>query len=185
MAQLAPDEVILGLLKASPTHGYDLLDTFRDRAHLGRVWRMSTSQLYAVLKRLEESGLIVGRSLPQPDAPVRVEYALTAEGEDRLHTWLYDTPPPTSIHRIRVLFLSRLYITTLLNLPPEPMITRQIAACQTQLAVHQTALAQTTAPMESLTLTFMISQLEAALAWLNLCYKEPLILRSLLHHPTN
>ena len=71
MPRLTPDEVVLGLLKAHPTHGYELLETFHDRAHLGRIWNMSTSQLYAVLKRLEEEGASTGHTIPREDAPTK------------------------------------------------------------------------------------------------------------------
>ena len=42
-----------GIVAARARHGYQLIDCFRDTAQLGRVWDLSTSQLYAVLKRLE------------------------------------------------------------------------------------------------------------------------------------
>ncbi|NJL53976.1 PadR family transcriptional regulator [bacterium] len=63
MTQLVPDEVILGLLAVEACHGYQLLDHFRSPAALGRVWNLSTSQLYAVLKRLDRLGYIAGHPL--------------------------------------------------------------------------------------------------------------------------
>ena len=56
MSQLTPDETLLGLLAAQTRHGYELQECFRDPAQLGEVWNLSTSQLYAVLKRLEQQG---------------------------------------------------------------------------------------------------------------------------------
>lgn len=174
MSRLSPDEVLLGLLKAQPAHGYELLDTFRDPAQLGRVWNMSASQLYAVLKRLERSGAILGRDVPQPDAPARTEYTLTDLGEARLTAWLADEHPPASIHRIRVLFLSRLYIATLLQLPADPIIDRQLAVCEAQREKLQQEASQTTSPVERLTLQFVIGQLDSAIAWLHHCRSHPL-----------
>jgi DNA-binding PadR family transcriptional regulator len=49
-----PDELILGLLAAEPMHGYQILARFEAPSELGRVWTMSRSQVYAVLKRLEQ-----------------------------------------------------------------------------------------------------------------------------------
>ena len=174
MKQLTPDEVLLGLLKVQPAHGYELLDWFRSPRHLGRIWKMSTSQLYAVLKRLEENGSIIGRVLPGADAPSRTEYALNDRGEARLMAWLNDPHPPISIHRIRVLFLSRLYIASLLELPTEAIIARQLATCEEHRGRLQTELDKTQTEIETLTLNFMIGQFDAVIRWLKTCPTEPL-----------
>ena len=174
MSRLSPDEVILGLLQAAPSHGYDLLERFRDPAHLGRVWNMSVSQLYAVLNRLESENLITGREIPQSDAPPRTEYAITPLGEQRVAGWLAETQPPVSIHRIRVQFLSRLYIATLLGLPTEGITDRQLAVCETQRDAIREKLARIDSPVETLTLEFVLGQLEAAITWLHRCREHPL-----------
>jgi DNA-binding PadR family transcriptional regulator len=174
MKRLTPDEVLLGLLKAQPAHGYELLETFHDPTRLGHIWNMSASQLYAVLKRLEERGLISGAEVPQPNAPARTEYHLTELGEARLEGWLAEPHPPTSIHRIRVLFLSRLYIAALLDRPDETVITRQLAACESQLARTKAERERTSSPIKALTLDFVIGQLEACIAWLGHCQVHPL-----------
>lgn len=176
MTRLSPDEVLLGLLQAHPSHGYDLLERFRDPAHLGRIWNMSVSQLYAVLKRLESDGMITGRELPQPDAPPRTEYAITPLGDQRVADWLAETQPPISIHRIRVQFLSRLYIATLLDLPTDGVIDRQMAVCEKQRDAIRAGITQTSAPIEILTLEFVLGQLDAAITWLEHCREQPLTL---------
>ena len=181
MARLSPDEVILGLLKATPSHGYDLLERFRDPAHLGRIWNMSTSQIYAVLKRLEQENAITGEPIPQPDAPPKIEYHLTPQGEAQLADWLADPQPPVSIHRIRVVFLSRLYIATLLDLPTEGIIDRQLTVCDSQLEKVQKGIESTPSPVEKLTLEFVAGQLESAIAWLNHCREVPLTLSAPIH----
>ena len=63
MSSITPDETILGLLAVRARHGYELLDCFRDPSQLGEVWKLSTSQIYAVLKRLESQGLTEGQKL--------------------------------------------------------------------------------------------------------------------------
>ncbi len=178
MSRLTPDEVLLGLLKAHPSHGYELLETFRDRAHLGRIWNMSTSQLYAVLKRLEESGAITGREVPCKDAPAHTEYALTNLGEGLLAAWLAEPHPPTSIHRIRVQFLSRLYIAALLDLPSDEIIAHQLAVCEAQMNVIRKETERTESPVEALTLNFVLGQLSACIAWLHHCQTSTLVIPS-------
>src|SRR5690606_30841054 len=100
MSQLTPDETILGLLEAEARHGYQLLATFQDPSQLGHVWNLSTSQLYAVLKRLDQKGDIRGVEVTPPDAPTRTEYQLTEFGHNRLRAWLYDQQPSPSIRRV-------------------------------------------------------------------------------------
>ena len=174
MKRLTPDEVILGLLKVRPAHGYELLEWFRSPQHLGRIWKMSTSQLYAVLKRLEEKDLITGHVLPGSDAPSRIEYIITEKGERRLMDWLDESHPPISIHRIRVLFLSRLYIASLLHLPAEGIIARQRSTCEEHLRGLKSERAGTSTDIEALTLDYMIGQFTTVIRWLKDCQTKPL-----------
>lgn len=166
MNRLVPDEVILGLLKAQPAHGYELMECFRSNSHLGRIWTMSTSQLYAVLKRLSQQGAIEGRPYEVPNAPTRMEYEITSSGKKRLLDWLYTSQPSASVHRIRVLFLSRIFIANLLGLGTDDIVTAQINACQ---AVRDKFLEQcqvNDSEIEVLALDFVIQQMDTAIAWL-------------------
>jgi DNA-binding PadR family transcriptional regulator len=166
MNRPVPDEVILGLLKVQPTHGYQLLEYFRSPSALGRIWTMSASQLYAVLKRLSNEGDIAGKELEVRNAPSRVAYTVTASGEHKLEAWLFDANPSTSIHRIRVLFLSRVFIANLLGTPLEKIVSAQMAACQAQQEIITEQKQSSHSEIEQLTLAFVIGQLEAAILWL-------------------
>ena len=158
--------MILGLLKAQPAHGYELLDYFRSNAQLGRIWTMSTSQLYAVLKRLEREGAIVGREVAALNAPPRIEYEVTYQGEVRLDGWLFAKNPSPSIHRIRVMFLSRIFIANLLNIYYEPIVDAQIASCEAQKIIFEDKLRTKGTDIELLTIDFIIRQLKSAILWL-------------------
>lgn len=167
MKRPVPDEVILGLLRYKPAHGYDLLDSFRSPNQLGRMWTLSTSQLYAVLKRLEEAGEIIGKQVKSGNAPAKVVYSVTDFGLSKLSNWLYDPNPSASIHRIRVLFLSRLYIADLLSVDTDKIIRNQKRACVTQLNVFLGERKETKDTFEKLTIDFIVGQMEAAIAWLD------------------
>lgn len=166
MARPIPDEVVLGLLKAKPTHGYDLLEVFNSPAHLGRCWRMSTSQLYAVLKRLERNGSVCGKEVDVLNAPSRIEYEITDHGCQQLDNWLFELKPSASVHRIRVEFLSRIFIANLLNHPRDPIVKGQIASCERQRDRFHSQKQTCRSDMEALTLDFIINQLDAAINWL-------------------
>ncbi len=173
MRQPSPDTVLLGLLAAQPRHGYQLLEVFHDPAQLGQVWNMSTSQLYAVLKRLEGQGLIAGVPVQPPDAPTRIEYHLTDAGRACLDAWLHDPQPTASIRRVRIEFLSRLYIARLLGVPTAPIVRAQKAACEDQLAALLEQQAAAAPGIGFLALEFMIAQLRTVLQWIDRCEIVP------------
>jgi DNA-binding PadR family transcriptional regulator len=167
MTQLTPDETLLGLLAVSNQHGYQLLECFRDPSQLGEVWSLSTSQLYAVLKRLAAQGLIAGQEIGSTDAPTRTEYQITKAGMARLQAWMHDEHPSASIRKVRVEFLSRLYIARLLMLPTKPIIEHQKAACQQMRAELVEQLELIRPGIGLLALELVIAQLDAVLHWID------------------
>jgi DNA-binding PadR family transcriptional regulator len=169
MTTPTPDETILGILSAKPQHGYQLLEYFNQRQSLGRVWSMSTSQIYAVLKRLETAGLVVGETVEAPDAPPRTEYTITSLGNARLHAWLYDQEPSASIRRVRIEFISKLYVARLLGLSVTEIVQYQKGACQRQKQSYLHQNENGNHLMDRMVVEFIIGQLDAALAWLDQC----------------
>jgi DNA-binding PadR family transcriptional regulator len=173
MAQLTPDETLLGLIAVRPQHGYDLLESFRDPHQLGKVWTLSTSQLYAVLKRLEQHGLTQVREVATPDAPARTEHTLTDAGRERLDAWLQEPNPSASVRRVRVEFLSRLYVARLLGLPTIEIVQRQKRACRAERAALITERSQTQPGISFLAVDLGIAQLDAILQWIERCELVP------------
>ncbi len=173
MSLLTPDETILGLLAADARHGYELLECFRDPAQLGEVWNLSTSQLYAVLKRLDHQGLIIGKAIQSENAPTRTEYCLTDAGIEKLKIWLDEPHPSASIRRVRVDFLSRLYIARLLNVPTIPIVQCQKAECQAMREALIIQRNQAAPGIGLLALDLVIAQLDAVLLWIDRCELVP------------
>ena len=174
MIDLTPDETLLGLLAAHARHGYQLIDCFRDPAQLGNIWSLSTSQIYAVLKRLDGQGLIVGRAVTSPDAPTRTEYELTPAGLQRLDEWLSETEPSALPRSVRVEFLSRLYIARLLNLPTQAIVRYQKASCRQRRDARAEQRDCSAPGVGRLALELEIGQLEAILDWIDRCEIMPL-----------
>ena len=158
--------VILGLLALQPAHGYELLERFKSKEQLGRIWTMSTSQLYAVLNRLNEEGAVTGRRLLPKDGPPRTQYTITEKGHSLVHTWLFDPNPSTSIHRIRVMLLSRLYIATRLGVPVTRIFENQISVCRMQFQKLSKKQQDSDSWIEKLTLDYVLNQLTCLLKWL-------------------
>ncbi|GAB4519373.1 MAG: hypothetical protein OHK0046_28130 [Anaerolineae bacterium] len=173
MTTLSPDETILGLIAIQTCHGYELVESFRNPDILGGVWKMSTSQVYAVLKRLERDALITGRMVASNNAPNRTEYQLTEAGRVCLLAWLDEPTPSASIRRVRVEFLSRLYIARQLNIPTIPIVLRQKAACTTERAALLQEREQKQAGIAYLAHELVIAQLDALLHWIERCELLP------------
>ena len=162
-----PDDLILGLLASRSQHGYELLAHFEAPAELGRVWTMSRSQVYAVLKRLQGQGMVRGKAVRGQDAPDRVEYGVTAAGRRKLENWLLQPAPSASVRSIRVEFISKLYVADLLDRPLDPIIAGQEGACRGRLGELEAARASAASATELRSLGFVIGQLRAAVAWLD------------------
>jgi DNA-binding PadR family transcriptional regulator len=166
---LSPDEVILGLLAGRTSHGYQLLEYFRQDAPMGQIWSLSTSQLYSTLKRLEHRQEIDGREFFPDDAPPRTEYWLTRLGQQRLSLWLHEPCPSASTRHIRTVFLSRLFIAKRLKVSTTPIIDAQrskVMARYQQLIAQQS---QTPPGVQYLSLDLIIAELGVVLEWLERC----------------
>lgn len=174
MSQLVPDDVILGLLTAQAGHGYQLLEHFRQPEQLGHVWNLSTSQLYAVLKRLEQRALIRGYVLESVDAPPRTEFILTDDGQAQFEGWLHEPSPSPSVRKVRVEFLSRLYIARLLNIPTHSIVRAQKKTCQARLEELLAERDQSPPGVGYLAVELNIAQLNAILTWIDRCELVPL-----------
>lgn len=176
MSHISPDEVILGLLAGSTSHGYQLLEYFRASAPLGQIWALSTSQLYIILKRLEHREEIEGREFFPDDAPPRTEYWLTSQGHQRLSLWLHDPYPSASTRHIRTVFLSRLFIASRLHIPITPIIDMQrstVMVRRQQLIAQQS---QILPGVQYLSLDLIIAELGVVLDWLERCEANLLVL---------
>lgn len=167
MRTLTPDHTILGLIAAQPQHGYDLVAHFQEPEQLGRVWTMSQSQIYNVLKRLETQGFISGEQFESQVAPTRTEYTITSAGADELEGWLSERQPPSSVRGIRVEFVSKLHVCRLLGRDPSQLIGYQRAACLDQRNQVTRQRDGSGSLTEYLALDFVVGQLNAAISWLD------------------
>jgi PadR family transcriptional regulator AphA len=105
MSSISPEFALLGFLIAESGHGYDLHQKFQ--AELGNVWRLSQSQAYAILKRLEAHGDVTSRQVEQDKLPSRQILRITSTGKRRFEEWLLESGH--NARSIRLEFLTRLY----------------------------------------------------------------------------
>ena len=81
----ATGRVILGMIAFGKTTGYDIKQLVDKSTR--HFWAASYGQIYPELKRLEELGLVQGRSEPS-GGRARTVYELTDEGRLALQDWL-------------------------------------------------------------------------------------------------
>jgi DNA-binding PadR family transcriptional regulator len=77
--------VLLGMIALGKSTGYDIKQLVDKSTKF--FWNASYGQIYPELRRLEEQGLIRGRSEPT-GGRARVVYELTDAGRAALHGWL-------------------------------------------------------------------------------------------------
>jgi DNA-binding PadR family transcriptional regulator len=78
--------LLLGLLRESPKHGYDIKTKIREILSL--FTGVELKSIYYPLRILEKKGLVVKCSSKPGKRPQRFVYALTAKGENRFHELL-------------------------------------------------------------------------------------------------
>ncbi|HSX21167.1 MAG TPA: PadR family transcriptional regulator [Gaiellaceae bacterium] len=71
--------------------GYDLLKLVEKS--IAHVWAPARSGLYAVLPRIERTGLVRSRRVSQKSRPDKQLYTITRAGLEALHLWLVRVEP--------------------------------------------------------------------------------------------
>jgi DNA-binding PadR family transcriptional regulator len=137
---------------------------------MGLVWRLKQSQLYALLRRLEEEGHVTASLEPQDSRPPRRVFQLTQAGCDAFLDWVQS--PVLHGREMRLHFLAKLYFAR--REGPEVaarLIEQQRTTCQSWLAAHQanSDAAPDDHAYQWLVHRFRTAQIEAILTWLDEC----------------
>lgn len=167
--ELSPKYPVLGLLYFKPMHGYDLHRKLE--ADLHEIWRISQSQVYSLLKRLETEGLCQANRETQEKRPDRSILILTENGENEFLSWLH-APTQSSSRAIRMEFLTRVYFASQLGKAEVLSIVKEQAdAIQNDLHRMQERYAAMTHEdvFSRLGLELRIRQIISILDWLESC----------------
>ncbi|MGC8879858.1 MAG: PadR family transcriptional regulator [Anaerolineae bacterium] len=168
------EHALLGFLHERPMHGYDIYRELHRPDGIGIVWRITRSQLYALLAKLEEQGYITVSLEPQENRPTRHIFHLTEAGSKVFASWL--AAPVERPRDIRLEFLVKLYFAR--REGPEvvfQLVRAQRMRCLEWLTNYatQAEACRTTCPFEWLVWRFRIGQVEAQLKWLESCIHRP------------
>jgi DNA-binding PadR family transcriptional regulator len=161
--------VLLGFLYKNPSHGYELYQRLLDI--FGYIWHASQSQTYNIIKRLDTQGYIVSTFMEQEKLPPRQLLHITESGMARFETWL-DHPTTSSVHAIRVEFITRLYFVKLYTPQKiQEMIRVQTAMVNEGVNELQEDLANLPEGqvVNRLALELRTKLLNSVISWLNEC----------------
>lgn len=108
---------ILGVLEARPMTGYELTRFFQSTARW--VWTAPQSQIYPLLRKLQDEGWIAGEDQVRGEKLQRTSYSLTVAGLSELRRWLGESYSEPSV-RDALLLKSLFFEMT------EPEIARKV-----------------------------------------------------------
>lgn len=168
-SELSPEFVLLGLLCEGHSYGYELHQ--RLSKEFNRIWALSQSQCYNILKRLEDQDAVRGEIVQQERAPDRKLLHITPAGQKRFLDWL-QTPTPGSSRAIRISFLTRLYFAIKDSDEfARNIITDQKHEIQSTLNHLENTLDQISPSrvINRLSLQLRIRQLRTCIEWLDDC----------------
>lgn len=165
--QISPQYLLLGLLEIEPNYGYKLHRLIK--SDLRHVWRLSQSQIYNTLRRMEGRRWIWGVTETQDKRPDRRRFTLTDEGRGQLSSWLA-TPIGPSLRDFRVAFLSKVYLGRRLSrVQLVSILDQQQGALQKGL-LELEKLQERMGDKETisaLSLRLRVRHLKALLSWIN------------------
>lgn len=156
--------VLLGSLMSGARHGYEIMQ-FLDSS-LDSTWRVGTSQLYILLKRLEQGGQLQSNMETQETRPSKRVFSLTETGRKSFLDWL--RIPTTRIRHFRLEFISKLFFFHILTLEGGPeLVESQIRVMKRQREKIKKKERDEKDPFKKLVYGFKLGTVESYLQWLS------------------
>jgi PadR family transcriptional regulator AphA len=112
MEKLSTEYILLGSLMQGPRHGYEIM-RFLDSA-LKAAWRVSSSQLYTLMKRMEKDELLESSVELQVTRPSKRVFKITERGKKSFLAWL--SSPTDHVRDFRLEFIGKLFFYHTLSL---------------------------------------------------------------------
>lgn len=115
--------IILGLLNIESKTGYDLTKAFD--SDIGEFWSANHSQIYPLLKKMEQDDLISHHEVQVGEKLIKKSYDIMPEGKKIFQSWLEE---PTEIDNNHDEFILKLYFVDDKKSPLlKTMIAEQLA----------------------------------------------------------
>jgi PadR family transcriptional regulator, regulatory protein AphA len=157
------DFPILGILRRSPFHGYDLCRELDER--LGEIWTLRKSHVYALLSGLEKDGLIRHERVGQETRPTKKVFSVTEEGCRTFLDWVRS--PVEQVRDIRLEFLAKLHFAGLESPSAVPdLIADQLGVCLRKEKRLRDRMRLCKTATGRAALDFRLAMVEATVSWL-------------------
>ncbi len=98
---------LLGFVHQHPLHGYEIYQQLKNHALLNMIWKPKQAQVYALLRKLEQAGLLAATIETQEAYPPRRVLHLTEDGLAAFRTWISN--PVTEWEDVQQEFLLKLF----------------------------------------------------------------------------
>lgn len=156
--------VLLGTLMSGPRHGYEIMQ-FTEKA-LGETWFVGTSQLYALLKRLQQQGLVQSALEHQDARPSKRIFTISPEGKDAFLKWLHE--PTRHVRDFRIEFMAKLFFFYHLSIRGgNKLVDVQMDLLKSvRLKIKQNQTAEID-PFNRLVYSFKLATVELRMKWLS------------------
>ena len=104
-SELPTKYILLGVLYSGPKHGYEIRRFLKNE--MDSTWQVSTSQLYALLKRMEKDGRLNSEVEQQDALPSKRIFNITDSGEEVFLEWMRN--PTEHVRDLRVEFMAKIF----------------------------------------------------------------------------
>jgi len=159
---------ILGFLIESPKHGYEVFKSISNLSGIGFIWKVKMSNLYVMIKKLEEAGLMTSRLGKEGSRPQRKILYISKQGESIFREWIQK--PVSHGRDFRIKFLLKIYF--LLQMDKKAciaLINNQEKEClrwNENLKMQQT---EGNDVFMTIVKEYRVSQISNLLKWLDKC----------------
>ncbi|CAL9446566.1 hypothetical protein SUDANB96_02363 [Streptomyces sp. enrichment culture] len=163
MISMSTRHILLGLLAAGPSHGYDLKRRHDERFPQARP--LAYGQVYTTLQRLVRDGLAEVDGTDSDGGPERTLYRTTEDGARELARWAAEVTPPAPFVANEI--FAKVVVAILAAGDPETYLRDQRAA---HMARMRELTAVKTAPGADLSTVlsadYALTHLDADLRWM-------------------
>jgi len=164
--KLSPEYALLGILMSGPKHGYEMHSYFS--FHMDQFWRLSMSQIYALLKRMEKKGVVTSKAELQNNRPAKKIFSITQTGKEGFLNWVHS--PVNHVRNLRIEFMAKLFFIKELKLKrATDIFDKQIEILQEKLHVIQPSKEKIMDEFQKALHSFKIVQTSSAIEWLKEC----------------
>lgn len=159
---------LLGFIKDFPSHGYEIHKRISDLSGVGIIWKVKMGNLYQMLNKLEEDGLIETREILQDNRPPKKELHITQSGLNAFETWIQ--APIQHGRDFRIAFLLKLYFAMQQGQDiSSNLVQRQIETCKMWTEKRNALKTEGAPAFTQVVQNYRLSQIEHYIDWLSWC----------------